>query len=120
MAEEALAKHRIKIRYKGGLADKNALPGYDGATSIDGITRAMHIITHAYMTGETVTRATALKRASIQIKPARQGSFIFDLIVLMEQYPATSSAGVALGAPMFYDFVKTALRRAIGHLKCRA
>lgn len=112
-----LAEHRIKIRYTGGLADESVLPGYDGAKSIDGITRAIHIATHAYMTGEVTTRATALKRASIQLKPARQGSFIFDLIVLMEANPATSSAAVALGAPVFYDFIKTAFKRATGSLE---
>lgn len=111
-----LAEHRFKIRYEGGLADQNALPGYDGATSIDGITRAIHLATHAYMTGEVTARATALKGASVYIKPARQGSFIFDLVVLMETYPATSSLAAAIGAPMFYDFVKTAFKRATGNL----
>lgn len=112
----ALSEHRIRVRYTGGLADQNILPGYDGATSIDGITRALHLATHAYMTGEVTTRAPALKGASIQMKPARQGSFIFELIVLMEAYPATSAAAVALGAPMFYDFIKTAFKRATGSL----
>ncbi|WP_423212039.1 hypothetical protein [Paracoccus yeei] len=114
---KALAEHRIRIKYEGGLADQNYLPGYDGATSIDGITRAFHIITHAYMTGEVVGRATALKNATILLKPARQGSFIFDLVVLIEAKPATTGLVAALGAPMFYDFVKTAIRRATGYLE---
>lgn len=112
----ALSSIPLSIKYQGGAADRNELPGYDGATSIDGITRAIHIATHAYMTGETVSRATALKGAQIFIRPARQGSFIFDLIVLMEASPATSTAGVAVTAPVFYDFVKTAFRRAAGIL----
>lgn len=111
-----LADHRLRIRYEGGLADKNYLPGYDGATSIDGITRAVHIALHAYMTGEATTRATALKNSSILLKPARQGSFIFDLVLLLEAYPATSGAATALAAPMLYDFLKTAFRRATGAL----
>lgn len=56
-----LAKHKLRIQYEGGLADENALPGYNGVTSIDGITRAVHIATHAYMTGEVVSRATAMR-----------------------------------------------------------
>jgi hypothetical protein len=112
-----LAQHKIRVRYEGGLADKNSLPGYDGATSIDGITRALHIATHAYMTGEVVGRATALKGASIVLKPARQGSFLFDLIVLIEAYPATSSVAAALGSAPFYDFIKTAFKRATGTLE---
>lgn len=113
---EAKAEHKLRVRYTGGLADANSLPGYDGVTSIDGITRAIHIATHAYMTGEVVSRATALKGASIVLKPARQGSFIFDLIVLIEANPATTGVAAALGAAPFYDFVKTAFKRATGFL----
>ena len=111
-----LAEHRIKIRYTGGLANENSLPAYDGATSIDGMTRALHIVTHAYMTGEVTSRATALKGATILLKPARQGSFVYDLIVLMEANPATTGAAVGFGGPMFYDFLKTAFKRATGAL----
>lgn len=111
-----LAEHRIKIKYTGGLADQNSLPAYDGATSIDGITRAISIATHAYMTGEVVSRATALRNASLILKPARQGSFVFEIIALLEAYPATSSAAIALGAAPFYDFLKTAFRRATGSI----
>lgn len=110
----SLAEHRIRISYTGGLAEHHALPGYDGATSIDGITRALHIIVHAYMTGEVVSRATALRNASIIIKPPRQGSFVFDIIAILEAYPSTTAAAIGLGGPVFYDFVKTALRRAVG------
>lgn len=111
-----LSQHRIRISYQGGLADDHSLPGYDGATSIYGISRAVHIATHAYMTGEVVSRATALRNASIIMKPARQGSFIFELIVLMEANPATTAAAVALTAAPFYDFLKVAFKRATGFL----
>ena len=113
---EVLAQHKIRVSYEGGMADQNSLPGYDGVTSIDGITRAIYIATHAYMTGEVVSRAPALKRASIVLKPARQGSFIFDLLVLMEAYPATTTAAVALAAAPFYDFIKTVFKRATGEI----
>lgn len=111
-----LARHKIRIQYEGGLADENALPGYDGITSIDGIMRAVHIATHAYMTGQVVSRATAMRGASVIMKPARPGSFIFDLIVLIEANPATTSAAVALTAAPFYDFIKTVFKRATGSL----
>ena len=111
-----LAQHRLKITYEGGPAEENSLPAYDGATSIDGITRAVQIATHAYMTGEVVTRATALKGASMFIKPARQGSFIFDLIFLIETYPGTTGLIGAVAAAPFCDFLRTAFRRATGSL----
>lgn len=112
-----LSRIPIRIEYRGGAADSHELPAYDGATSIDGITRAIHIATHAYMTGDSVSRATALKGASIVLRPARQGSFVFELVVLMEAYPATSAAAAALTAPVFYDFIKAAFRRASGILE---
>lgn len=109
-------QHLLRFNYRGGVADKNVLPGYDGATSIDGITRAIHIATHAYMTGEIVSRATALKGASIMLKPPRRGSFIFELLVVIEENPATTAAAVGLSAAPFYDFIKTAFKRATGWL----
>ncbi|MEM6309975.1 MAG: hypothetical protein AAF754_07985 [Pseudomonadota bacterium] len=109
-----LAKHKLRVSYTGGLADENSLPAYDGATSIDGLSRALHIATHAYVNGEVVSRATALKGASLQLKPARQGSFLLDILVLIEANPATSSVAAALGSAPFYDFIKTVFRRATG------
>lgn len=111
---QELGKHRIKVRYTGGLADRNALPGYDGAKSIDGVTRALHIVTHAYLSGEVTSRATAMKGASILLQPARQGSFVYEFIVIIENYPAMTTIAAAATGPMFYDFVKTAFRRATG------
>ncbi|WP_313005113.1 hypothetical protein [Brevundimonas sp.] len=105
---------RFKIQYQGGKADDHALPGYDGATSIDGITRAFHIALNAYMTGEVSTRATVLNNAKIYIKPPKKGSFVFELICLIEAYPATSSVISAVAAPAIYDFIKTAFNRATG------
>ena len=111
-----LAQHKIRISYTGGLADENSLPAYDGATSIDGISRALHIATHAYINAEVVSRATALRGASLLLKPAKQGSFLIDVLVLIEANPATSSVAAALSSAPFYDFVKTAFRRATGFL----
>lgn len=68
------------------------------------------------MTGEIVTRATALRNASIIIRPVRPGSFLFELVVLMEANPATTAAVVALAAAPFYDFLKVTFKRATGFL----
>ena len=111
-----LARHKLKIKYDGGLANENALPFYDGTASIHGVSQALQIATHAFMTGEVVSRATALKDANFQMKPARQGSFIFEAIAIIEAYPAMSSIVTAVSAPVFYDFIKTAFKRATGDL----
>lgn len=113
---EYLQKHTLRVSYRGGLASDHLLPSYDGATSIYGFSQGVAIATHAFLNSEVVSRATALKKAKIVMKPARQGSFIFELIILMEAYPATSTAGVALSAPVFYDFIKASFKRATGFL----
>jgi len=105
---------RFKIRYDGGIADRHVLPGYDGATSIDGMTRAFHIALNAYMTGEAKGRATVLNNAKIYIKPPARGSFIFEIVCLIEAYPATSAVLSSIAAPAIYDFIKTAFKRATG------
>lgn len=38
------------------------------------------------------------------------------LFLLIEAYPAMTSIGAAIGAPMIYDFIKTAFKRATGSL----
>ncbi|UWQ08850.1 DUF7946 domain-containing protein [Aliiroseovarius crassostreae] len=111
-----LAEHKIKVRYLGGSAENNVLPLYDGTTSIQGVGQALQIATHAYLTGEVVSRATAMKGARMFLRPTRPGSYLFEIITLLEAYPATSSAAVAVSAPVFYDFIKTAFSRATGSL----
>jgi len=111
-----LARHKFKIRYEGGSANEHFLPLYDGTTSIQGVSQALQIATHAFMTGEVVSRATALKTASFRLKPARQGSFVFEIIAIIEAYPAMSGIATAISAPVFYDFIKTAFKRATGDL----
>lgn len=107
-----LRTHRVKVRYQGGAADDHRLPLYDGTTSILGIAQALQIAVHAYMTDEVVSRATALRGAKMFIKPTQRGSFLFELVTLIETYPAT--AGIS--AVVFYDFIKLAFSKATGLL----
>jgi len=109
-----LKSHNFKIRYKGGIAEDHRLSLYDGTASIHGIAQALQISTHAYLNDEIVTRATALNGANFLLRPARQGSFLFDIIMQVEKYPATSSAVAAISAPVIYDFMKVVFKRATG------
>jgi hypothetical protein len=112
-----IARHQLRIQYEGGIADEHALPFYDGTASIHGIAQALQIATHAYMSGEAVSRATAMRGAQMRLLPSKRGSFIFDIVTALETYPATSSLAVAIGAPVFYDFIKVAFKRATGSLE---
>lgn len=102
----------LKLRYKTEHLDGRALDAYDGSTSILGFSQAAQIALHAYLNGEVVSRAPALKGAKLFIRPPREGSFLLQIIALIEQYPTT----VAITAPVFYDFMKVTFKRAVGFL----
>lgn len=106
-------KFAIKLRFSGESVEKNGLDLYDGATSFYGFSQALQIAVHAYTTGEIVSRATAMKGAEMYFGAPRRGSVIFDIITVLEQYPATSG----LAGAAFYDFIKTAFSKAAGYLK---
>lgn len=95
---------KLLVRHSGGDADEGMLDLYDGATSIQGFAQAIQIATHAFRTGETTSRATAMRGAKIYMKSARRGSYLTELVVLFEAYPSTSTIIAATTAPPFYDF----------------
>lgn len=61
---DVLARHALKLRFSGPTVESNGLDLYDGANSFYGFAQAIQIVTHAYMTKEVVSRATALKGRS--------------------------------------------------------
>lgn len=113
---DPLGRHALKLRFSGAAVEKNGLDLYDGASSFYGFAQAIQIVTHAYMTKEVVSRATALKGAKVYFNAPRQGSVLIDMVAVIEKYPA--SAGIAGAA--FYDFVKVAFKKAVGHLEEKA
>jgi hypothetical protein len=60
-----LARYALKLRFSGTTVEKNGLDLYDGSSSFYGFAQALQIATHAYMTKEIVSRATALKGAQM-------------------------------------------------------
>ncbi len=106
------AKFALKVRFSGQSVEEKGVDLYDGSTSLWGFAQALQIVVHAYINGEVVSRATALKGGEMYIGAPRRGSLLFDIITLIEQYPV--SAGIAGAA--FYDFVKFSLSKAAGLL----
>ena len=103
----------LKIRYIGEDPSEGRIDLYDGTVSLQGISQALQIATHAYLTNEVVSRATALKGATFYVKAPRPGSVVFDIIAILEKYPAT----VTIAAPVFYDFIKYSFSKACGYIK---
>lgn len=111
-----LARYALKLRFSGPSVEKRGLDLYDGSSSFYGFAQALQIATHAYMTKEIVSRATALKGAEMYFEAPRRGSVLIDIITLLEKYPTT--AGLAGAA--FYDFIKFSLSKAVGKLSVKA
>jgi hypothetical protein len=110
MAE--LGQFALKLRFSGKSIEKHGLDLYDGATSFHGFSQAIQLAVHAYMNDEIVGRATAMKGAQVYFSSPRRGSVLFDIIVVIEKYPAL----FGFSAPIFYDFIKYAFKRATGSL----
>lgn len=107
---EEKARFNLKIRFSGDHVEKRGLDLYDGSTSFWGLAQAIQIVIHAYMTGEVVSRATALKGAEVYFGSPRRGSVLIDLVTIIEAHPATA----ALTGAAFYDFIKFSLSKAAG------
>lgn len=108
-----LKSFSLKLRFSGKNVDKRGLDLYDGSTSFYGFSQALQIAVHAYMTKEIVSRSTALRGAEMYFGSPRRGSVLFDIITVMEKYPAVSG----FSAVVFYDFIKYAFSKAAGYLE---
>lgn len=108
----------LKITYLGGDADNHRLKFYDGSTSIQGFSQALHIATHAYVNGKSISKAPALKGAELYMKSLRPGSVIGEIVVLINQNPGLSLAAGGIFATYtanpFYDFIKMLFSKANG------
>lgn len=103
-------KFPMKLRFSGREVDARGVDLYDGATSFYGFSQSLQIALHAYMTGEIVSRATALRGAEMYFAAPRRGSVLIDIVAFIEKYPVA----IGVSAPIFYDFMKIAFSRATG------
>lgn len=99
----------VKTTYRGGAYDHGMSEIYDGAKSLNGFSRAISIVTHAFLNEEVIQRSTAMKGATIYRKASKKGSFV-ELFLVVMQDPVAQ--GVAAAA--FYDMLKYSFGCALG------
>lgn len=102
-----MPEFRLKFRYENGTADTGQLDLYDGAVSLEGIARAITIATHALVNGEIRTRADSAHGAKFYIRAPQRGSFVYEAVIFVTG---------AVTSGVFYDFIKYALKEAVGKL----
>lgn len=105
-------KFSLKLRFQGEVADQKGVDLYDGSTSLNGFAQALQIATHAFMSNEIVSRATAMKKAQMYMGAPRRGSLVIGLVAVIETYPVTA----ALTGAAFYEFIKYSLSKAVGYV----
>lgn len=100
---------RISVTYDGGRAQAGLLSAYDAGISVAGMARALAITGHALLyQGVPRVRAAKVRGIEIYVTPARAGSFIQELRVVLSD--PVVALGVALGAGVFsnamWDLIK--------------
>ena len=102
-----MSELKINFKYEHGSADTGKLDLYDASVALNGISRSLSIITHAYINGEVRTHGEAARGAKFYINTPKRGSFIFEAAIFF--------GGSVVGG-VFYDFVKYALNEAVGKI----
>lgn len=100
-----MAELKIKFKYEHGSADSGRLDLYDASVALNGISRSLAIITHAYLNGEVRKHGDYAKGAKFYIETPKRGSFIYEATIFI-------AGSVASG--IFYDFIKYAFTEAVG------
>lgn len=99
----------VKNTYKGGAYDDGLSEIYDGAKSLNGFSRAISIVTHAFLNEEVIQRSTAMKGAVIYRKASKKGSFV-ELFVVVIENPVVQG----ITAAAFYDMLKFSFDCVLG------
>jgi hypothetical protein len=100
-----VADFRLQFVFEHGPAEQNQLDLYDGALSLEGMSRATAIATHAFLNGKIRIHGDKAKGARLYLLPSRPGSFVFDVGIWMLE---------AVAGGLFYDFIKYSFAEAVG------
>lgn len=104
------------VRYEGRSADQHLLPAYEGAVSIQGISRSLTLITTYLATGKIRKNAPFESPIQLFLKPSQPGSFE-TIYQIVSDFPVeTVIDGVALSVTgdLIYDTVKVVFNRVTG------
>lgn len=108
--------YTLKLIYRGGDADKNQLKLYDGANSIFGFSKVIQLAVHGFINNKIIKNAPAMKGAEIYILPARNGSFLETIKILITDPNFMMSVGTGVVGSALYDFLKTTIGKAVGKI----
>lgn len=105
------------VRFQGDEAARHHIPAYEGAQSIQGISRSLVLINHYFVTGTIRKRAPFTDDIKVYLEPLQRGSLdaILKFIIENPELLALGGAiGVGITTNLITDAIKTIFSRVIG------
>lgn len=94
--------------------DTHSLDVYDAGVALSGLSRTLAISIHYLINEKVIKQAPSLSGAKILLYPARPGSFVFDLGILLQEHPVATSFAISLTAGACIEFIKLIVQKTIG------
>lgn len=110
----------ITVKFSGDEAERHRIPAYEGAQSLQGISRGLVLVSNYLTTGEIRKRAPFSQDVKFYLQPSRPGSFEIILTTVIENIDLiavggiVSTIGFAITANLLTDGFKTIFGRIIG------
>ena len=84
---------QLILKYEGEEADIHRIPAYEGAQSLQGLSRSLILVSHFIAEGNVRRRVPYSDNIGIYLRPSREGSWE-QLIEFVVANPVTSAAGL--------------------------
>lgn len=108
----------IDVSFSGGLADAHRLPAYDGAKSLEGITRSLLIVTNFLVEGRVRHREFGKVPLTFNIVAQQPGSFqtVFEIAYTTAVIggPVFQDIASSVASDLLTDLIRTTFKRATG------
>jgi len=108
----------LDVNFSGGLADAHRLPAYDGAKSLEGITRSLLIISNFLVEGRVRHREFGRVPLTFNIVAQQPGSFqtIFEIAYTTAVIggPILQEVVTSAASELLADLIRTTVKRATG------
>ncbi|WP_462118541.1 DUF7946 domain-containing protein [Methylorubrum extorquens] len=104
-------------KFDGAIAERNVLPAFEGAQSLEGIARSITLVSHFIVTSQVRKKYPFDRNVLIVMEPPRKGSFeaIFSFVTDKDTVLTTTALG-SLGVSLFGDVLKDTLTLIVKRL----
>lgn len=82
----------LKLKYYLPDEEVGRINLYSGPKSIFGFGKIIQLSTHLILNNEVIKKSTAVKNADFYLLPSKQGSYIQELTIIIQNYPSESIA----------------------------